>query len=96
MPLAEGYIKADQHMCSYSKAQDGTVLVHLAINHTSGTLPIGTCIAATLPVGYRPSGYVGRSINATDMIRLLPDGRIIYALSTAYALLVDTLEFRTA
>lgn len=96
LPLAAGYIKADQHKCCYSKAQDGTVLVHIAINYTSGTLPVGSVCVATLPVGYRPSGYVGRSISATDRVRILPDGRVMCETSTPYALLVDTLDFRVA
>lgn len=94
LPLATGYIKAGLYACDYSKAQDGTALVHIAIEHVSGTLPTGGRQVATLPLGYRPKATVGQSYG-DDGVYVNPDGAVIYIISAPCTRLVETLEFRT-
>lgn len=96
LPLETGYTKAASHACNYSKAQDGTVLVHIAIEHTSGILPTGYCHAASLPEGYRKAEIIGRQYNAGEGVYINPDGHIFYSLTNARKTLIDTLEFRTS
>ena len=95
LPLAAGYTKAAGHACNYSMAQDGTVLVHIAIGHTSGTLPTGYLQAASLPAGYWPKEIIGHQYNASEGAYINPDGGIFYILTDARKTLIDTLEFRT-
>ena len=96
LPLETGYTKAASHACNYSKAQDGTVLVHIAIEHTSGALPTGYLHAASLPAGYWPTEIIGHQYNASDGAYINPDGGIFYSLTDARKTLIDTLEFRTS
>lgn len=93
LPLSEGYTKMTSHKCCYSKSQDGTVLVHIAINHTSGTLPNGYNKIGQLPVGLYPTEIIG--IKYPDGgVFANPDGSVNTSFATDYTWFVETLTFR--
>lgn len=95
LPLAAGYVGMDGWKCCYSKAQDGTVLVHVAIRHTSGILPVGNCLCATLPSGYRPTSVIGDS-KGFGRIAVGTLGDITYDIPAAVNDIIVTVEFRTS
>ena len=96
LPLAAGYVTPAGSKCKYSKAQDGTVLVNLAVGHISGTLPTGYQIAATLPEGYRPADTVGRGTGGNYSISISADGNIQFIVPAQVTSLSEILEFRTS
>lgn len=93
LPLAVGYIATIGRKCGYSKAQDNLVLVNVAVGHTSGSVPIGDQICATLPAGYRPAEYVG---DDTSGIFVDINGTVSYHQPTQIDKILRTIAFYAA
>ena len=84
LPLASDCIATE--VCYYYRTQENICHVKFAVTHSSGTIPPGNFLVATLPEGFRPKeniwrpafGLTNRTLaDAFANAQIYTDGRII-------------------